>query len=765
MAMTSNAATIYVSPEGNDQATGSINEPIADINLALDKAGRGGTVLLRQGVYRQRITLTPKHSGTPDQMTTITNHADEKPILKGSDVITGWKKYKDNIWQHDNWPTASQQVYVDGKVLKQIGSQNVIGDVEDGMQRRVIIGKDVNDLIAGSFYYDTTTKSLYVWLEDGGDPNKHLLEAGVRDYIIRPAQHAQVQYVAVKNLTFRHSNACTPEIEKPYNYAMVTIGNDGLIENCDIQWGDFRGVMMGRNTKLINSIIANMGNCGVDASPRSPWLVSGCTITNNGHRQYLGWHCGGLKLIPDAYGTIENCLISDNWGPGVWFDWSDTGGQIVIRNNRILNNRATQMVQGKIRHIDVAGIKIETSRNVLIYNNLIAGNDGNGIIIMASSAVEVFNNTFVANKGFAAVQAGGVPRGAKKLGGGRTLDNINVVNNVFYNNLTAYDVSLQFPVEGRTDKVTFKLNSDYNCYYRFGGPVQMHTGGTYAGFLPVFDELKIWQEQTGLDEHSQLADPKFVDVKQGNYQPGSDSPLRDASVGFGQPWTPPMFDAMVDLAGITRLRRLDVGAYESVSQRGQASPVTFAKPVEGMLFDDGLPASAMSVDCSNHASDPRRFWLMEAVDPKPASGAMCVKLIAENDSLRLTGLYYRAPVPTAGYRTLSALVWLSPEQTPSQLFLAIETGDGNYHGSGFGFDSDIIDLPSQVASIDPDTGARLAGSTARTVTLGKFTNKPTTGKWVEIQFALPTTSASQIRSLILGATSGVVAIDQVRLLP
>ncbi len=765
MSIIASAAEVYVSPDGKKQASGSLSDPVADINQALDMAGSGGTVYLREGVYRQRITLLPRHSGTPEQMTTITAYGDEKPVLKGSNVLSGWKKFKDHIWQHDNWPIASQQVYVDGKVLKQVGSQQVIGDIEDGMARRVVIGKDVSDLFAGSFYYDASTKTMSVWLTDSSDPNEHVIEAGVHDYIIRPAHRATVRYVAVKNLTFRHANSSTPEIEKPYNYTMVTVGNDGLIENCDIQWGDFRGVMMGRNTKLINSTIANMGNTGVDASPRSPWLVSGCTITNNGHRQYLGWHCGGLKLIPDAYGTIDKCLISDNWGPGVWFDWSDTGGQIVIRNNRILNNRATQMVQGKIRHLDVAGIKIETSRNVLIYNNLIQGNDGNGIIVMASSAVEIFNNTFVGNKGFAAVQAGGVPRGAKKLGGGRTLDNINVINNIFYNNLTAYDVSLQFPVEGRTDKVTFKLNSDYNCYYRFGGPVQMHTGGTYTGFLPAFDELKTWQEQTGLDTHSVHADPRFIDASVGNYQIGSDSPARDTSVGFGQAWAPPMFDASIDLAGINRQRRWDLGAYESVSQRGQISPVTIAPQVDGVLVDDVLPAGLMSLDCSNHASDPRRFWLWEAEHPKPASGALCAKLVAESDTLRLTGLYCGSPVSTSGYRMLSALVWLDPQQTPSQMFLAIQTQAGQYHGSGFGFDRDVIDLPKQVASVDPDTGARLAGASSQTVNIAKLADRPTPGRWVEVHLPLPTDSSSQIHSLILGATSGVVAVDQIRLLP
>jgi len=54
---------IYVSPDGNDaSATGSITLPYKSINAALGKAGAGGTVILRGGIYREGAAVRIRNS-------------------------------------------------------------------------------------------------------------------------------------------------------------------------------------------------------------------------------------------------------------------------------------------------------------------------------------------------------------------------------------------------------------------------------------------------------------------------------------------------------------------------------------------------------------------------------------------------------------------------------------------------------------------------------------------------------------------------------
>src|ERR1044072_10012307 len=52
---TETAKTYYVSPDGSDANTGNINNPLRSINSALSKVIPGDTVLVRQGIYAEKV--------------------------------------------------------------------------------------------------------------------------------------------------------------------------------------------------------------------------------------------------------------------------------------------------------------------------------------------------------------------------------------------------------------------------------------------------------------------------------------------------------------------------------------------------------------------------------------------------------------------------------------------------------------------------------------------------------------------------------------
>src|ERR1035437_10824425 len=76
---------------------GSTHNPFGTITQAVDRAQAGDEIVIHTGVYREEIKLV--RSGTAkDKMTTIRAADGETPILKGSDIIQGWKPFAPHVW-------------------------------------------------------------------------------------------------------------------------------------------------------------------------------------------------------------------------------------------------------------------------------------------------------------------------------------------------------------------------------------------------------------------------------------------------------------------------------------------------------------------------------------------------------------------------------------------------------------------------------------------------------------------------------------------
>ena len=94
---TLSAADVFVSPGGNDQAPGTIDRPFRTIQRAVDGMAPGDTCWLREGVYRETVTL--KQSGTKERPIHIRAYPGELPILDGTEPIAGpWRRERDGIF-------------------------------------------------------------------------------------------------------------------------------------------------------------------------------------------------------------------------------------------------------------------------------------------------------------------------------------------------------------------------------------------------------------------------------------------------------------------------------------------------------------------------------------------------------------------------------------------------------------------------------------------------------------------------------------------
>ncbi len=125
MALSCSQDVIFVSPSGKDANSGlSAGKPVATFDKALELVKSKGInrLHLLEGVYRieQPIILTSDFSGL---------HIEGTGAISGGKPITGWKPYKDGIWQVEipaakNGQWDFRQIYVNGKLRHRAKSPN-----------------------------------------------------------------------------------------------------------------------------------------------------------------------------------------------------------------------------------------------------------------------------------------------------------------------------------------------------------------------------------------------------------------------------------------------------------------------------------------------------------------------------------------------------------------------------------------------------------------------------------------------------------------
>jgi len=92
------AQVYHVAKDGDDQNTGTKKEPFLTISKASEMAIPGSKIIVHEGIYRERIT--PPRGGTADNNRIVYKAAkSEKVVIKGSEVINNWVKFKGNVWK------------------------------------------------------------------------------------------------------------------------------------------------------------------------------------------------------------------------------------------------------------------------------------------------------------------------------------------------------------------------------------------------------------------------------------------------------------------------------------------------------------------------------------------------------------------------------------------------------------------------------------------------------------------------------------------
>lgn len=517
---------LYVAETGSDKASGTISAPFKSIQFAVNKAYDGDIIYIRGGVYRESININRNGLN-------ILAYPGEKPFIKGSVVMTGWMPHG-TFWKKFV-AIRPQQVMVNGdNPLQQIGYPNSDFQNNQSYPRyNHPVGLDLSDMSPGRFFWQNDT--LYIMLRDSGDPNRQTIEVSQ----LRQLMFIDASSVHIKGLYFRHTSSNTfGEFG-----AGVELGENSLIEDCDVQWCDFGGIAMGytkTGARALRCNASNNGSTGFNASASFNFLISSCKANGNNYRNfYAQWHAGGFKGATEAWGTIENSEFANNIGAGIWFDYCYSRGNyrfdgtkpIIIRNNYIHDNSKTTNKN--------SALMIEVSEKASIQNNLVINNDYRGIYIAASWDCDVVNNVVAYTQLHHGIDLNGMPRQ------GARLTNNYVANNILYDNNTADDMEIL------DDNGTDVRNNvaDYNIIYRSNGNIKMRYGSN------IYTGLNEWKQNAPFIDNSFSANPEFLDNK---FHLSAKSPAIDAGTG------PITEVAEKDYEGNNRLigKRIDPGVYE-----------------------------------------------------------------------------------------------------------------------------------------------------------------------------------------------------------
>jgi len=261
------AKAFYVSPAGNDGATGTREKPFATVQKAVSMLpdSGGGLIALLGGTYKEEIRLRTPPSEGEVEMLTITAAPGEKVLLQGGAPIEEWTSYNNekglyvieapdrqslhsrtgylNVWENTTRVRYRSQFDADG-VRAYPGSTCLIDDTRilvhtrDGRDPKEIDlwrNRKASGLTIGRD--NVTVQGLHFENFLGGSAARAITigSSGATDYKgVTIANCSIVNSVRGLSVTADGTHIVNCDIRE-VGLGMVSYGNDMVVENCTIQ--------------------------------------------------------------------------------------------------------------------------------------------------------------------------------------------------------------------------------------------------------------------------------------------------------------------------------------------------------------------------------------------------------------------------------------------------------------------------------------------------------------------------------------------------
>ena len=386
----------HVSVNGNNDNDGSASNPFKTINFAAQLAKAGDVITVHAGTYREWIN--PARGGESDTRRIVyIAAAGEKVEIKGSEVITGWKKEKgkEGVWKviipnsffgnynpykdsiYGDWFTSYGRIHHTGEVFlngKSLFEKEVIGKVFSPVPDDKIKDKEGSTY---TWYCESDASNTTIWANfQKFNPNKELVEISTRRTCFYPDKPG-INYITISR--FHISQAATqwaaPTAEQIGMIA--TNWNKGwIIENNVISDSKCSGITLGKERgtghnvwsadqsldgslhyievtfrtlrngwskeNIGSHIVRNNEIFNCEQTGMCGSMGAAFSLIENNHihhiwtkRQFTGAEIGGIKFHAAIDTRIEKNRIHDT-GRGIWLDWMAQGTR--VSKNLMYNN-------------------------------------------------------------------------------------------------------------------------------------------------------------------------------------------------------------------------------------------------------------------------------------------------------------------------------------------------------------------------------------------------------------------------------------------
>ncbi len=348
----------FVAPEGNDAGHGSLDDPWRTIQRAADRLCAGQTVLIRGGVYRERVM--PRHSGSAEQPIRYAAFPGEQVIIDGAGIelpahtpVTPRTPLPDHDWPgaHIGHPRQLGGLFhLEGVAHIEVRGLQVI-NVGPHRDNAGILVKDCNDIvIVGNVTRNTLSSGIGVWrshrvmvvdnevelaCNDGGQ--ECITLAGVDDFEVayNHVHHSGPGSQGGEGIDIKHGSSRGRVHHNHVEY----INRPGIYVDA---WNTLTRVI-----EIDQNLVHHNAGDGITVASEAGGLLEDVHIHDNivfsnGYSGFVvGWYGDAEHQPIRGVVVASNCFFDNGrrgLGGGVWVENPDSR-EIVIRHNQLWRNR------------------------------------------------------------------------------------------------------------------------------------------------------------------------------------------------------------------------------------------------------------------------------------------------------------------------------------------------------------------------------------------------------------------------------------------